>query len=219
MSPRLLIKTRLGVTRPRLAYFGIPRPRTESCAGEHWDPRCRVADCVPVVGRKTGSRPRHFSVYQAGGVRDFQYCTIDSWSRTRRVVGEAQRTLEGANPRFIVTSLRRSRVAYDKRKSRSSAGAPSAVSCRGPRRLTILRKQPLPGLRILNVDSADRTVLCRLQDLRLAVATRVDRLRLAAIVQPEHSRCDRLAHRIPDACVRIHPNFQLPRHDRSPNAR
>jgi hypothetical protein len=47
--------------------------------------------------------------------RDFQYCTIDSWSRTRRVVGKAEHTLEGANPRFIVTSLRRSRVAYDAR--------------------------------------------------------------------------------------------------------
>ena len=47
--------------------------------------------------------------------RDFQYCTIDSWSRTRRVVGKAEHTLEGANPRFIVTSLRRSHVAYDAR--------------------------------------------------------------------------------------------------------
>ena len=47
--------------------------------------------------------------------RDFQYCTIDSWSHTRRVVGKAEHTLEGANPRFIVTSHRRSRVAYDAR--------------------------------------------------------------------------------------------------------
>ena len=47
--------------------------------------------------------------------RDFWYCTIDSWSRTRRVVGKAEHTLEGANPRFIVTSLRRSRVGYDAR--------------------------------------------------------------------------------------------------------
>ena len=47
--------------------------------------------------------------------RDFRYCTIDSWSRTRRVVGKAEHTLEGANPRFIVTSLKRSRVAYDAR--------------------------------------------------------------------------------------------------------
>ena len=47
--------------------------------------------------------------------RDFQYCTIDSWSRTRRGVGKAEHTLEGANPRFIVTSLRRSCAAYDAR--------------------------------------------------------------------------------------------------------
>src|SRR6185369_15623232 len=47
--------------------------------------------------------------------RDFQYCTIDSWSRTRRVVGKAEHTLEGANPRFVVTSLKCTRVAYDPR--------------------------------------------------------------------------------------------------------
>ena len=47
--------------------------------------------------------------------RDFQYCTIDSWNRTRRVIGKAEHTLEGSNPRFIVTSLKRSRIAYDAR--------------------------------------------------------------------------------------------------------
>jgi hypothetical protein len=47
--------------------------------------------------------------------RYFMYCTLDSWSRTRRVVGKAEHTLEGANPRFVVTSLKRTRVAYDAR--------------------------------------------------------------------------------------------------------
>jgi Transposase DDE domain group 1 len=47
--------------------------------------------------------------------RDFQYRTLDSWSRTRRVVGKAEHTLEGTNPRFVVTSLKHSRVAYDAR--------------------------------------------------------------------------------------------------------
>jgi len=47
--------------------------------------------------------------------RDFHYRTIDSWSRARRVIGKAEHTLEGANPRFIVTSLKRTRVAYDAR--------------------------------------------------------------------------------------------------------
>jgi hypothetical protein len=47
--------------------------------------------------------------------RDFWYCTHKSWSRTRRVVGKAEHTLDGANPRFVVTSLRRTRTAYDAR--------------------------------------------------------------------------------------------------------
>ena len=47
--------------------------------------------------------------------RDFQYRTIDSWSRARRVIGKAEHTLEGANPRFIVTSLKGSRFAGEAR--------------------------------------------------------------------------------------------------------
>jgi hypothetical protein len=47
--------------------------------------------------------------------RDFQYRTLDSWSRTRRVVGKAEHTLDGANPRFVVTSLKCTRVASDAR--------------------------------------------------------------------------------------------------------
>jgi hypothetical protein len=46
---------------------------------------------------------------------DFPYRTIDSWSRARRVVGKAEHTPEGANPRFVVTSLKRTRSAYDAR--------------------------------------------------------------------------------------------------------
>jgi hypothetical protein len=46
---------------------------------------------------------------------DFPYRTIDSWSRARRVVGKAAHTPEGANPRFVVTSLKRTRSAYDAR--------------------------------------------------------------------------------------------------------
>jgi hypothetical protein len=43
--------------------------------------------------------------------RDFHYRTLDSWSRTRRVVGKAEHTLDGANPRFVVTSLKHARLA------------------------------------------------------------------------------------------------------------
>jgi hypothetical protein len=47
--------------------------------------------------------------------RDFRYRTLDSWSRERRVVGKAEHTLDGANPRFVVTSLKRTRSADDAR--------------------------------------------------------------------------------------------------------
>jgi hypothetical protein len=53
----------------------------------------------------TGKAARRFS--------DFRHSTLDSWSRKRRVVGKAEHTPQGANPRFVVTSLRR--TAYDAR--------------------------------------------------------------------------------------------------------
>src|ERR1700761_8384482 len=38
--------------------------------------------------------------------RDFSWCTLDSWSRDRRVIGKAEWTGGEANPRFVVTSLK-----------------------------------------------------------------------------------------------------------------
>lgn len=52
---------------------------------------------------------------QTGGparrYRDFGYRTLKSWSGTRRVVGKAEYLARGANPRYVVTSLQRARVA------------------------------------------------------------------------------------------------------------
>jgi hypothetical protein len=39
--------------------------------------------------------------------KDFRYRTRNSWSRRRRVVGKAEHLAKGANPRFVVTSLKR----------------------------------------------------------------------------------------------------------------
>jgi DDE family transposase len=39
--------------------------------------------------------------------KDFMWTTLDSWSRRRRVVGKAEWTQGEANPRFVVTSLKR----------------------------------------------------------------------------------------------------------------
>jgi hypothetical protein len=43
--------------------------------------------------------------------RDFSWCTLDSWSRYRRVVAKAEGTQGEANPRFVVTSLARAEAA------------------------------------------------------------------------------------------------------------
>jgi hypothetical protein len=39
--------------------------------------------------------------------KDFTYRTKKSWSRERRVIGKAEHLQKGANPRFVVTSLKR----------------------------------------------------------------------------------------------------------------
>jgi len=41
------------------------------------------------------------------GAKDFRWTTRRSWSRARRVVGKAEFTEDEANPRFVVTSLKR----------------------------------------------------------------------------------------------------------------
>jgi hypothetical protein len=48
--------------------------------------------------RETGKPARRFA--------DFMYTTRESWSRRRRVVGKAEHLDKGANPRFVVTSLK-----------------------------------------------------------------------------------------------------------------
>jgi hypothetical protein len=59
---------------------------------------------------RTGKPARRF--------KDFRYATLDSWSRRRRVIGKAEWTKGEANPRFIVTSLKKAeangRFLYEK---------------------------------------------------------------------------------------------------------
>jgi hypothetical protein len=43
--------------------------------------------------------------------RDFIWSTLDSWSRSRRVIGKAEWTGGEANPRFVVTSLKPGEIA------------------------------------------------------------------------------------------------------------
>src|SRR5205807_10542353 len=55
------------------------------------------------AAEKSGRPARRF--------KDFNWMTRKSWSRRRRVIGKAEWTQDEANPRFIVTSLKRSETA------------------------------------------------------------------------------------------------------------
>ena len=75
--------------------FGLARnPRLQAALGEELAAAKRLCQA-------SGQSARVF--------RDFRYQTRDSWSRERRVVGKAEHTPDGANPRFVVTSLKRTR--------------------------------------------------------------------------------------------------------------
>jgi hypothetical protein len=64
-----------------------------------------LADDLAVVEQESlakGGPARRFA--------DFAWRTLDSWSRSRRVVAKAEHLLKGANPRFVVTSLRAAEI-------------------------------------------------------------------------------------------------------------
>ena len=67
----------------------------------------RNARLVAKIRRQLASAEREAAVTRAPArrFRDFQWRTLDSWSRSRRVIGKAEWTRGEANPRFIVTSL------------------------------------------------------------------------------------------------------------------
>jgi hypothetical protein len=79
--------------------FGLARNRRLEAILE---PKLAVAKCLYDI---SGDRARVYG--------DFRYRTLEGWSRERRVVGKAEHNQDGANPRFIVSSLKRSR--YDAR--------------------------------------------------------------------------------------------------------
>jgi hypothetical protein len=56
-----------------------------------------LAERVRRKACRRGEAVRHY--------KELRYRTLDSWSRTRRVVAKAEHLAKGANPRFVVTSL------------------------------------------------------------------------------------------------------------------
>ena len=100
---RILVRADSGFARESLmawceahgVHFLFGLARNQRLAGEiEW----HMAQ-AETESRRTGRPARRF--------KDFQYATLKSWSRRRRVIGKAEWTQGQANPRFIVTSLSR----------------------------------------------------------------------------------------------------------------
>lgn len=99
---RIIVRAGSGFARDKLMdwcetnkidyIFGLARnPRLEKKIASALEEAC-------LAGRASGEPARVF--------RDFMWSTKDTWSRRRRVIGKAEWTLKGSNPRFIVTSLK-----------------------------------------------------------------------------------------------------------------
>jgi hypothetical protein len=65
------------------------------------------ARLLRILGKELHQAQEQFAQTQQPSrvFKDFSYRTRKSWSRERRVVGKAEHLAQGANPRFVVTSL------------------------------------------------------------------------------------------------------------------
>lgn len=100
---RIILRADSGFARPELMALCEGLPEVYYCLGLQRNPR--------LVWRAQGAlaeaRARQI---QCGGAAtrvftEFEYATLQSWPQARRVIAKAEYTLQGPNPRFIVTNL------------------------------------------------------------------------------------------------------------------
>ena len=104
---RILLRGDSGFAREALMRWSETN-RVDYLFGLQRNPRlvAEIAEDLAQTQREAAAKRRPVRRY-----KDFQWATLDSWSCRRRVVGKAQwmpgRGADGANPRFVVTSLAR----------------------------------------------------------------------------------------------------------------
>ncbi len=86
------------------------------CEANRVDYLFGLAKNARVLAEMTGELAQAKAAFEASAeparrFKDFSYRTLDSWSRSRRVVGKAEHLAKGANPRFVVTSLKKAKIA------------------------------------------------------------------------------------------------------------
>jgi hypothetical protein len=128
--------------------------------------------------------------------RDFRYQTKDSWSRERRVVGKAEHTSVGPNPRFVVSSLKPSawetRALYEelycaRGEAENRIGEQFELFADRTSSHTMAANQLrlwLSGMAYLLVDALRRKALRHTQFAHAAIATiRLKLLKIGALVR------------------------------------
>lgn len=100
---RIIVRADSGFCREELMAWCESQPDVYYCIGLAHNARLleRIAPAMAAVHGQwclTGGAPTRRFI-------EFGYQTLRSWSRERRVIGKAEMTREGKNPRFVVTNL------------------------------------------------------------------------------------------------------------------
>jgi hypothetical protein len=101
---RIIVRGDSGFCREEiLAWCERQTPVVYYCLG-----LAKNSALIEKLGPALANAQRRWCLSGAARVRefaDFEYQTVRSWSRARRVIGKAEVTAQGQNPRFLVTNL------------------------------------------------------------------------------------------------------------------
>lgn len=99
---RIIVRGDSGFSRDEIMAWCEARPKVYYCFGMIKN-AVLLRNLCPTMAQ---ARARH--CLSGGTVRvfaEFDYRTLQGWSRPRRVIGKAEVMVEGENPRFVVTNL------------------------------------------------------------------------------------------------------------------
>jgi len=117
---RIIVRGDSGFCREEiLAWCEGQAPVVSYCVGLAKNPVL-----VERLGPALASAQSRWCLSGAGNVRqftEFDYQTLKTWSRARRVIGKAEVTAQGQNPRFVVTNLPAGGFKGDKDRRRFTA--------------------------------------------------------------------------------------------------
>ena len=85
-----------GIARPHRSYYPVRLPPGPTCLPRRWRRDLRQERASPDYPDHRPNVPCPCAE-PARRFKDFTYRTLDSWSRSRRVVGKAEHLAKGAN--------------------------------------------------------------------------------------------------------------------------